>query len=132
LIPSAIRLKLVIKSGGFADDNKAVDPKSAVQHLCSGDKEQGDILIRGFWARGTDAIIDVHVTDMDAKSYRSKDPHKVLAPHEKEKKQKYLASCTAQRKHFFTSFDVSTDGLLGHEATELLKRLSLRLADKWQ
>jgi hypothetical protein len=71
------------------------------------------------------------VTDTDAKSYRFKDPHKVLAQHEKEKKQKYLASCTVQRKHF-TPFVVSTDGLLGHKATELLKRLSLRLADKWQ
>jgi hypothetical protein len=84
------------------------------------DDERGDLLIRGFWARGTDAIINVRVTNTDAKSYWSKDPHKVLAQHEKEKKRKYLASCTAQCKHF-TPFVISTDGLLGHEVAELLK-----------
>jgi hypothetical protein len=131
LTPSAIRLEPMIKTGSFVDDTKAVDPKSPVQCLRIGDDERGDLLIQGFWARGTDAIIDVHVTDTDAKYYRSKDPHNVLAQHEKEKKWKYLASCTVQRKHFMP-FVVSTDGLLGHEATELLKRLSLHLADKWQ
>jgi hypothetical protein len=49
----------------------------------------------------------------------------------REKKKKYLQSCLEQRKHF-TPFAVSTDGLIGREAGELLKRLSLRLADKWE
>jgi hypothetical protein len=71
------------------------------------------------------------VTDTDAKTYRSRDPHKVLASQEREKKKKYLQSCLEQRKHF-TPFVVSTDGLIGREAGELLKRLSLRLADKWE
>jgi hypothetical protein len=70
------------------------------------------------------------VTDTDAKSYRSRDPHKVLATQEREKK-KSLQSCLEQRKHF-TPFVVSTDGLIGRETGELLKRLSLRLADKWE
>ena len=92
---------------------------------------RGDLLIRGLWARGTDCIIDVRVTDTDAKSNLSKDPAKVLESHEKEKKRKYLASCIAQRRHF-TPFVVSTDGLLGKEAKCLLKKLSTALADKWE
>jgi hypothetical protein len=71
------------------------------------------------------------VTDTDAKSYRSQDPHKVMATQQREKKKKYLQSCLKQRKHF-TPFVVSTDGLIRREAGELLKRLSLRLADKWE
>jgi hypothetical protein len=42
------------------------------------------LLIRGFWERGTDCIIDVRVTDTDAKNI-SKDPAKVLEAHEKRK-----------------------------------------------
>jgi hypothetical protein len=71
------------------------------------------------------------VTDKDAKSYWSRDPHKILATQECEKKKKYLQSCLEQRNHF-TPFVISTDGLIGREAGELLKRLSLRLADKWK
>jgi hypothetical protein len=68
---------------------------------------------------------------MDAKSYRSKDPHKVLAQHENEKNRKYIASCIAQPGKHFTPFVVSTDGLIRHEATEILKMLPLlHLADK--
>ncbi len=96
-----------------------------------GDGDCGNLLIRGLFARGTDTIVDVRITDTDAKSYRSKDPHKVLAQHERKKKRKYLDACLAQRRHF-TPFVVSTDGLVGRVAKELLKRLSLRLSDKWE
>jgi hypothetical protein len=57
-------------------------------------KDRGDGLIRGLWAGGTNCIIDVRITDVDAVSNRSKDPHKVLDTHKREKKRKYLeASC---------------------------------------
>jgi tRNA 2-selenouridine synthase SelU len=78
-----------------------------------------------------DIIVDDRVTDTDAKPYQSRDPHKVLATQEREKKKKYLQSCLEQRKHF-TPFVVFTDGFIGREAGELLKRFSLRLADKWE
>jgi hypothetical protein len=59
---------------------KAKEPKPPVQRLSRlSNKERRDLLIRGFWARGTDVIVDVRVTDTDAKPYRSRDPHKVLA-----------------------------------------------------
>jgi hypothetical protein len=94
-------------------------------------EDRGDILIRGLWERGTDAIIDVRVTDVDTKSKRSKDPHKVLAAHEREKKKKYIGTCLEQRRHS-SPFVVSTDGLLGKEVKMLLKKLSARLAEKWE
>ena len=96
----------------------------------SDNEDRGDVLIRGLWASGTDCIIDVRITDVDAKSNRSKDPMKVLAAHEREKKKKYLEPCLEQRRHF-SPFVVSTDGLLGKEAKTLLKKLSAVLAAKW-
>jgi hypothetical protein len=92
--------------------------------------ERGDVLIRGLWARGTDCIIDVRVTNLDAKSNISRDPDKVLEAHEKEKRKKYLKPCLDQRRHF-SPFVVSTDGLLGKEAKTLLKKLSSVLSVKW-
>jgi hypothetical protein len=53
-----------------------------------------------------------------------------LAQHEPEKKRKYLEPCLAQRRHF-TPFIVSTDGMLGEEATFFIRRLSSILAEKW-
>ena len=79
--------------------------------------------------RSTDCIIDVRMTDLDCNSNRSKDPEKVLAAHEREKKRKYLEPCLEQRRHF-TPFVASTDGLLGKEASTLLKRLAAELAEK--
>jgi hypothetical protein len=124
LAPSAVRVEPMIHSRRTAGETKAKEPKPPVQRLSrSSDEEREDLLIQGFWARGTDVIVDVRVTDTDAKSY--------LATQEREKKKKCLQSCLEQRKHF-TPFVVSTDGLIGREAGELLKRLSLWLADKWE
>jgi formate dehydrogenase maturation protein FdhE len=76
-------------------------------------------------------ITDVRITDVDAKSQRSKDPLKVLEAQEREKKKKYLESCLEQRQHF-SPFAASTDGLLGKESRTLLKKLSALLAEKWE
>jgi hypothetical protein len=51
---------------------------------------RGDAAVHGFWRRGTTAIFDIRVTDTEAPSNRNQDPHKVLARHEKEKKDKYV------------------------------------------
>jgi len=51
---------------------------------------------------------------MDAKTYQSKDPFKVLASHEKSQEEEYLTSCLAQQCNF-TPFIVSAD-TLGCEA----------------
>eukprot|EP00978_Attheya_sp_CCMP212_P022973 scaffold69486_cov57-Attheya_sp.AAC.11 len=55
----------------------------------------GDLMIRGFWLRGTNCIVDVRITDLDSKSYLKKSSDKVLAGQGQEKKRKYLAPCLA-------------------------------------
>ena len=120
--------------------SRASEPKSdqksqenSVKRLYrnNANEDRGDILIRGLWANGTDCIIDVRITDVDAKSQRSRPSHKVLDAHEKEKKKKYLGACLEQRRHF-SPFVVSTDGLIGKESRTLLNTLSAALALKWE
>ena len=66
---------------------------------------------------------------MDAKSYRKKEPTKVLEQHEKEKKDKYLQNCLEMRKDF-TPMVYSVDGIAGQEAWNAEKRLATQLAGK--
>ena len=92
---------------------------------------RGDISAHGFWRRGTTAIFDVRIADTDAPSYRGQDPKKVLARHEKEKKDKYLDACIERRRQF-TPLVYSVDGLMGSEARAASKRLASHLANKWK
>jgi hypothetical protein len=134
LSPSAIRDEPKIHSCRSPEVKSDEENKeNSVKRLFRNNRneDRGDILNRGFWARGTDCIIDVRITDVDAKSNRSKDLDKVLAAHEREKKKKYLGACLEQRRHF-SPFVVSTDGLLGKEAKILLRKLSAMLAAKWE
>jgi hypothetical protein len=73
----------------------------------------------------------IRVTDTEAPSNRGQDPYKVLARHEKEKKEKYVEHCLAQRRHF-TPLVFLVDGLRGTEADAATKRLASRLAAKWK
>jgi hypothetical protein len=86
-------------------------------------------------ASGPVIVDDVGMIDTDAKSHclagHARDPHKVFTTQEREKKKKYLRSCLEQHKHF-AHFSIPTNGLTGREAGELLKGLSLQLADKWE
>lgn len=113
-----------------ADEDEADTPDDTVKRAKKNDGERGDILIRGFWQRQTDCIVDVRVSSVDTKTYRGMKPAKALELQEKEKKDKYAQSCIDQRRTF-TPFVLSTDGLLGVEAKSFLKRLSFALAEKW-
>jgi hypothetical protein len=115
---------------GAKEQTEGEDKNVRINFQKNNNDDRGDVLIRGFWAKGTDCIIDVQVTDTDAKSNRSKDPMKVLDAHEKEKKRKYLKPCLKQRRNF-TPFVVSADGLLGKEAEVLLNRLAGKISIKW-
>ena len=92
---------------------------------------RGDIAVHGFWRRGTTTIFDIRVTDTDAPSNRGIAFDKVLLRHEKEKKDKYGALCTARRRHF-TPLVFSVDGLQGVEARAASQRLASQLAAKWK
>lgn len=131
LKPSSVRDEPKIHLSRPQEEMKAKKSQSPIHRNLrkSQSDERGDILIRGLWDRGTDCIIDVRITDTDSKSQRAKDPMKVLENHEREKKKKYLGPCLEQRRHF-TPFVVSTDGLVGREASSLLRKLSSLLAEK--
>ena len=79
----------------------------------------------------TSCIIDVRVTDSDCPSNLSASPEKVIARHEKEKKNKYLESCLAERRHF-SPYVCDCYGLLGAEAQAVNKKLAAKLASKWK
>lgn len=91
---------------------------------------RGDLMIRGLWTRQTECILDVRITNLDAQSYLNRDSIKVLQSQAKEKRLKYLEACKRQRRDF-SSFVVSTDGLLDGEASEVLNKLGIKLANKW-
>jgi hypothetical protein len=91
--------------------------------------ERGDAGVHGFWERGRPCIFDVRITDTDARSYRNKEVSKVLAMHEKEKKDKYLQTCLALRKDF-TPLVYTVDGIAGREAKSAEKHLATALAVK--
>jgi hypothetical protein len=76
-------------------------------------------------------IFDVRVTDTDAPYHQGQDPHKILAKHEKEKKDKYVDACLARRRTF-TPLVFLVDGLRGTEASAATKKLPSRLSEKWK
>ena len=96
----------------------------------SKDGDRGDILFRGLWKNQVETIVDIRVTDTDANAYKHQNPHDVLRKQETEKKKKYLRPCLDQRRSF-VPFVVSTDGLIGREAKNLLRQIALRLTAKW-
>ena len=81
--------------------------------------------------RGSTAIIDIYVTDLDSAGSRTRAPDKVLLSQETAKKNKYLAACEAQRCSF-TPFVVSTNGLFGTEAEKLRSHFATLLSIKQQ
>ncbi len=70
--PSAVRDEPRIHTSRAAEPRSSPEkPESpAVKRLFQNNRteDRGDILVRGLWARGTDCIIDVRITDVDAKS----------------------------------------------------------------
>jgi hypothetical protein len=87
--------------------------QSPVRHINSlVDDDHGDILVHDFWAHGMDCIILMFNSRTRQITMPHQDPDKVLAQHKQEKKCKYLELCLKQQCNF-TSFGISTDGLLG-------------------
>eukprot|EP00957_Ditylum_brightwellii_P109686 8366668-Ditylum_brightwellii.AAC.1 len=90
----------------------------------------GNLSIRSLWERQTDTIVDVRITNSDAKSYLNKTVAKHLLAQEKKKKNKYLPMCREQRKNF-TPFIAMVDRILGRDAKMMCKQLAKQLALKW-
>jgi hypothetical protein len=94
-------------------------------------QERGDIAIRGLFQRGTNAIIDVRITNLDSPSTRAQDPEKVLINTGSAKRRKYQQICESRRESFHP-FVASTDGMLTPEATKILQHLADIMANKQQ
>ena len=105
--------------------------RSHRQNTPPANEQRGDAGCHGFWQNGRPCIFDFRITDTESKSYRNRDPEKVLAAQEKEKKDKYLKTCHEMRKDF-APMVYSVDGMAGREARSNEKRLAKLLADKWQ
>jgi hypothetical protein len=134
LRPAAVRDEPLITTVPKQHPTQTKDPNSKNNPPVddpSNDGDRGDILFRGLWKNQHETIVDIRVTDTDSNAYKHLNPHDVLQKQEKEKRAKYLRPCLEQRRSF-VPFVVSTDGLLGREAKNLLKQIALRLTAKWE
>ena len=75
-----------------------------------GDEARGNVKVHGLWDKGSDCILDIQVTDTDARSYQSISSEKVLERAAKVKKSKYLEACL-ERQRSFMPLVYSVDGM---------------------
>ena len=129
LKPSAVHAEPIIIHGRTAETNND-NAQTASQSPQKFSDERGDLHIRGFWNKGTDTIVDVRVTNVDAPTYLPHSVDTVLERQETEKKQKYVKKCLEQRKSF-TPYVTSIDGVIGREANSFHKQLATLLSHKW-
>ena len=93
--PSNVRdephINLCRDIGGKNDVNKLVEPQIGLE--CELEVNRDDLLIRGFWDRGTDCIIDVRICDVNQPSYFACNSVNILKSAENTKKKHYLEPC---------------------------------------
>ena len=97
----------------------------------AGDEARGDVAVHGLWKRGQTCIIDVRVTDTDAKSYATSSSAKVLEKAAKRKRDMYKAACL-ERRRSFVPMVYSVDGMPCKEARAFERRIASMLAAKWE
>ena len=90
---------------------------------------RADVSAHSFWKRGTTAMFDIIIVNLDAGSYLSVTTEKSLAKAEKEKKDLYLQACLERRSTFTPMFS-SSDRIPGAEALAAQKRLAPLLCYK--
>ncbi|KAL5506022.1 hypothetical protein EMCRGX_G007585 [Ephydatia muelleri] len=117
--------------GGFIGDPEGTKHYVEAKEADDSRGRPALISIRGVWQPQTAVLLDVRVIDTDAQSYASRTVDAVLCSAEQEKKRKYSAA-VEDRRASFTPFVVSVDGVLGHDAQHLMKRLCDQIAVKWE
>ena len=75
---------------------------------------QGNIVCHGFYARGTDFILDIYITDVYNPANKVQPVEQIIRGHEHRKKNLYLHKYLDQRRHF-TPYVVVSDGSLGEK-----------------
>jgi len=94
-----------------------------------GEEARGDVAIHGLWERGKTCILDVRITDTDAKAHFGHSSEKVLEKAAKEKKKKYNDACLARRRTFCPLVYLA-DGMACKEALAFKKRIAGLLCKK--
>jgi hypothetical protein len=113
IVPSAVRNEPLLRQLPAVKTSELDQDQPAVSrnlHKNRGET-RGDVSIRGLWTRGTDCIIDVRVTDTDAKSNLQR-PRQGLGSSRKEKKKYPLPRATS----YFHSIRGLHRYLIGKEA----------------
>ena len=90
---------------------------------------RAEVSAHGFWKRGTIAMFDIRIVNLNAGSYLRMTPEKALAKADKEKKDLYLQACLERRRNF-TPMVYSADGIPRAEALAAQKRLAALLSYK--
>ena len=93
------------------------------------DEARGDVAVHGLWEKGRTCILDIRITDTDAKSYQSSSSEKVLERCAKLKKDKYEQVCI-ERRRTFCPLVYSVDGMACKTARAFEKRVASKLATK--
>ena len=74
-----------------------------------GDDLRGDTGVIGFWETHIRCVCDVHVVDIEASSYKGRQPHLILYHYKRRKTGKYLEACL-ERQYHLMSLVFSVDG----------------------
>ena len=79
---------------------------------------RGDVLVHGLWETGSGCVLDICISDTDARSYADKTSKRVLEDHAKRKKSKYLQQWLDRRRSFaplvYSVDNVLVCGVVGH------------------
>ena len=90
---------------------------------------RSDVSAHGFWKRGTTAMFDIRIVNLNAGSYLRMAPEKALEKADKEKKDLY-PQAYLERRRTFTPMVYSADGITGAEALAAQNRLAALLSYK--
>ena len=73
-------------------------------------ESKADMSAHGFWKRGTTAMFNIRIVNLNAGSYLNMTPAKALAKTEKVKNDLYLQACL-ERRRTFTPMVYSAPGI---------------------
>ena len=76
----------------------------------AGQEAKGAVLVHNLWETGSGCVLDICISDTDARSYANKTSKRVLEDHVKGKKSKYLQPCL-DRWRSFAPLVYSVDGM---------------------
>ena len=113
-------------TAGAGDATKSVVTKAVAN------EERADTIVRNFWGNNRDCCFDVTVRNLDADSYWSKDPLRILASAAAAKKKKHLGSSCLEHRHDFTPLVFSCDAIFDREALYALRCMARKMSKKWE